>query len=115
LACGNQGARDRSRPSAAARLQIYLYPEETAMSGLEKVNRPIKWTADRSEAFCPTRTGAIMSRTPSLRSTRRQVLGMRVTTTARWARTFHVRVVHSDDPVPTLLPASNTTPVFIAK
>src|SRR6266550_965535 len=32
--------------------KIYLYPEETAMVwASKKVNRPIKWTADRSEAF----------------------------------------------------------------
>jgi len=32
--------------------KIYLYPEETALVWASKrVNRPIKWTADRSEAF----------------------------------------------------------------
>src|SRR5512146_1137017 len=32
--------------------KIYLYPEETAMVWASKrVNRPIKWTAERSEAF----------------------------------------------------------------
>jgi aerobic carbon-monoxide dehydrogenase large subunit len=32
--------------------KIYLYPEETAMVWASKrVNRPIKWTCDRSEAF----------------------------------------------------------------
>ena len=32
--------------------KIFLYPEETAMVwASKKVNRPIKWTADRSEAF----------------------------------------------------------------
>ena len=32
--------------------KIYLYPEETALVwASKKVNRPIKWTAERSEAF----------------------------------------------------------------
>jgi aerobic-type carbon monoxide dehydrogenase small subunit (CoxS/CutS family) len=39
--------------------KIYLYAEETAMVWASKrVNRPIKWAAERSEASSPTRTAA---------------------------------------------------------
>ena len=44
--------------------KIYLYPEETAMVWASKrVNRPIKWTAERSESFLSDAHGRVRSAT----------------------------------------------------
>ena len=51
--------------------KIYLYGEDVVVTWAAKqLNRPVKWTSDRSEPTCPTRTGATTSRSPSSRSTR---------------------------------------------
>ena len=64
--------------------KIYLYPEETAMVwASKKVNRPIKWTADRSEAFLSDAHGRDHVTHAELALDKDgKFLGMRVTTTA---------------------------------
>jgi carbon-monoxide dehydrogenase large subunit len=64
--------------------KIYLYPEETAMVwASKKVNRTIKWTADRSEAFLSDAHGRDHVTHAELALDKDgKFLGMRVTTTA---------------------------------
>ena len=64
--------------------KIYLYPEETAMVwASKKVNRPIKWTADRSEAFLSDAHGRDHVTHAELALDKDgKFLGMRVMTTA---------------------------------
>jgi carbon-monoxide dehydrogenase large subunit len=64
--------------------KIYLYPEETAMVwASKKVNRTIKWTADRSEAFLSDAHGRDHVTHAELALDKDgKFLAMRVTTTA---------------------------------
>src|SRR5450631_858357 len=64
--------------------KIYLYPEETAMVwASKKVNRPIKWTCDRSEAFLSDAHGRDHVTHAELALDKDgKFLGMRVMTTA---------------------------------
>jgi carbon-monoxide dehydrogenase large subunit len=81
--------------------KIYLYPRTWSSPGRSKqLNRPVKWTSDRSEPSCPTRTGATTSPSRARARQERQV--------PRDARADHrqprrvsldVRLVHPDDPL----------------
>src|SRR5260221_5113277 len=64
--------------------KIYLYPEETAMVWASKsVNRPIKWTAERSESFVSDAHGRDHVTTAELAMDKDgKFLAMRVQTTA---------------------------------
>ena len=64
--------------------KIYLYPEETAMVWASKhVNRPIKWTAERSESFLSDAHGRDHITHAELALDKEgKFLGMRVHTTA---------------------------------
>jgi carbon-monoxide dehydrogenase large subunit len=51
--------------------KIFIYAEETVcVWAAKKVGRPVKWTADRTEAFLTDAHGRDHSPTPSWRSTR---------------------------------------------
>jgi carbon-monoxide dehydrogenase large subunit len=95
--------------------KIYLYPEETAMVwASKKVNRPIKWTADRSEAFLSDAHGRDHVTHAELALDKDgKFLGMRVTTTA--AMGAYLSTFASCIPTilyATLLAGQYTTPVI---
>ncbi|HXL83539.1 MAG TPA: xanthine dehydrogenase family protein molybdopterin-binding subunit, partial [Casimicrobiaceae bacterium] len=95
--------------------KIYLYPEETAMVwASKKVNRPIKWTADRSEAFLSDAHGRDhVTHAELALDTDGKFLGMRVTTTA--AMGAYLSTFASCIPTilyATLLAGQYTTPVI---
>src|ERR1700674_636593 len=95
--------------------KIYLYPEETAMVwASKKVNRPIKWTADRSEAFLSDAHGRDHVTQAELALDKDgKFLGMRVTTTA--AMGAYLSTFASCIPTilyATLLAGQYTTPVI---
>ena len=51
--------------------KIYLYAEDVVVTWASKqLNRPVKWTADRSEAFLSDAHGRDHVTSPSSRSTR---------------------------------------------
>ncbi len=64
--------------------KIFLYPEETVLVwASKKVNRPIKWTAERSESFLSDAHGRDHATTAELAmDAQGKFLGMRVDTTA---------------------------------
>jgi aerobic carbon-monoxide dehydrogenase large subunit len=95
--------------------KIYLYPEETAMVwASKKVNRPIKWTADRSEAFLSDAHGRDHVTHAELALDKDgKFLGMRVATTA--AMGAYLSTFASCIPTilyATLLAGQYTTPVI---
>jgi aerobic carbon-monoxide dehydrogenase large subunit len=95
--------------------KIYLYPEETAMVwASKKVNRTIKWTADRSEAFLSDAHGRDHVTHAELALDKDgKFLGMRVTTTA--AMGAYLSTFASCIPTilyATLLAGQYTTPVI---
>jgi aerobic carbon-monoxide dehydrogenase large subunit len=95
--------------------KIYLYPEETAMVwASKKVNRPIKWTADRSEAFLSDAHGRDHVTHAELALDKDgKFLGMRVITTA--AMGAYLSTFASCIPTilyATLLAGQYTTPVI---
>src|SRR5437773_9489333 len=95
--------------------KIYLYPEETAMVwASKKVNRPIKWTADRSEAFLSDAHGRDHVTHAELALDKDgKFLGMRVQTTAAmgaYLSTFASRILTIL--YATLLAGPSTTPVI---
>src|SRR5437762_7260390 len=95
--------------------KIYLYPEETALVWASKrVNRPIKWTADRSEAFLSDAHGRDHVTHAELALDKDgKFLGMRVQTTA--AMGAYLSTFASCIPTilyATLLAGQYTTPVI---
>ena len=64
--------------------KIFIYAEETVCAwAAKKIDRPVKWTSDRTEAFLSTRTVAITSRTRNSRcDASGKITGMRVHTIA---------------------------------
>ena len=82
--------------------KIYLYAEETAMVWASKrVNRPIKWAAERSEAFISDAHGRDHVTHAELALDKDgKFLALRVQTHGEPRRVpVDVRVVHPDDPV----------------
>src|SRR5438477_6857061 len=95
--------------------KIYLYPEETAMVWASKrVNRPIKWTAERSESFLSDAHGRDHVRLAELALDKDgKFLAMRVHTTA--AMGAYLSTFASSIPTilyATLLAGQYTTPAI---
>ena len=82
--------------------KIYLYAEETAMVWASKrVNRPIKWAAERSEAFLSDAHGRdhVTHAELALRQGRQVPRDARAHDRGDGRVPVDVRVVHSDDPL----------------